>query len=252
VKPALPKPVVELLQTAFAGAAGLSITSAMSPVVWGAAALRGPRAADPLLDVWAKGMLAAAGVVTEAVGVEHVPEGHCVFVCNHQSHYDPFLIFKHVPKHIRYVAKRELARIPVFGHAIRATGNIVVDRKGGSGDRERLREAVSAVQERVSVMFFPEGTRSLDGVLRPFKKGAAMLAIQSGVPVVPMAVSGTRLILPKGGRRVRWGQKAVLVVGKPISPVGLQPQDRDAFTQRLQGAVSELYAEARERSGDLG
>ncbi|HET9451575.1 MAG TPA: lysophospholipid acyltransferase family protein, partial [Aggregicoccus sp.] len=165
---------------------------------------------------------------------------------------DTFLIFKHVPKHIRYVAKRELARIPVFGHAIRATGNIVVDRKGGSGDRDRLREAVGAVQERVSVMFFPEGTRSLDGVLRPFKRGAAMLAIQAGVPVVPMAVSGTRLILPKGGRSVRWGQRAALVVGKPISPVGLQPQDREAFTQRLQGAVSELYAEARERSGDLG
>jgi 1-acyl-sn-glycerol-3-phosphate acyltransferase len=252
VKPALPKPVKVLLQTAFAGAAGLSITGALSPVVWGTAALRGPRAADPLLDVWAKSMLASAGVVTEAVGVEHVPEGHCVFVCNHQSHYDAFLIFKHVPKHIRYVAKRELARIPVFGHAIRSTGNIVVDRTGGSGDRDRLREAVKAVQERVSVMFFPEGTRSEDGVLRPFKKGAAMLAIQAGVPVVPMAVSGTRLILPKGGRSVRWGQKATLVVGKPLSPVGLQPQDRDAFTQRLQGAVSELYAEARERSGDLG
>ena len=252
MKPALPRPVKELLQTAFAGVAGLSITGAMSPVVWGAAALRGPRATDPLLDLWARSMLASAGVVTSATGVDQVPEGHCIFVCNHQSHYDAFLIFKHVPKHIRYVAKRELARIPVFGHAVRATGNIVVDRTGGSADRDRLREAVSAVQERVSVMFFPEGTRSLDGVLRPFKKGAAMLAIQSGVPVVPMAVSGTRLILPKGGRRVRWGQRAVLVVGKPISPVGLQPKDRDAFTQRLQGAVSELYAEARERSGDLG
>ena len=134
MKPALPKALEELLQTAFAGAAGLSITGVMSPVVWGAAALRGPRAADPLLDVWAKSMLAAAGVVTSASGVENVPEGHCIFVCNHQSHYDPFLIFKHVPKHIRYVAKRELARIPVFGHAIRATGNIVVDRTGGSGE----------------------------------------------------------------------------------------------------------------------
>ncbi|MBF5044431.1 1-acyl-sn-glycerol-3-phosphate acyltransferase [Aggregicoccus sp. 17bor-14] len=241
----------ELAQTAFAGAAGLSITGALSPVVWGAAALRGPRAADPLLELWAKSMLASAGVVTEAVGLEHLPEGHCVFVCNHQSHYDAFLILKHVPKHIRYVAKRELARIPVFGHAVRATGNIVVDRTGSSKDRERLQDAVHAVRERVSVMFFPEGTRSEDGVLRPFKKGAAMLAIQSGVPVVPMAVSGTRLILPKGGRSVRWGQRAALVVGKPISPVGLQPSDRDAFTQRLQAAVSELYAQARERSGDL-
>jgi 1-acyl-sn-glycerol-3-phosphate acyltransferase len=248
VKPPLLK---ELAQTAFAGAAGLSITGALSPVVWGAAALRGPRAADPLLTLWARSMLASAGVVTEVVGLENVPEGHCVFVCNHQSHYDAFLILKHVPKHIRYVAKRELARIPVFGHAVRATGNIVVDRTGGSRDRERLQDAVHAVRERVSVMFFPEGTRSEDGVLRPFKKGAAMLAIQAGVPVVPMAVSGTRLILPKGGRSVRWGQKAALVVGKPISPVGLQPSDRDAFTQRLQAAVSELYAQARERSGDL-
>lgn len=252
MKTAVPRPLQELLQTAFAGAVGLSITGALSPVAWLTAAVRGERAVDPLLSLWAKSMLASAGVVTEASGVQNVPEGHCVFVCNHQSHYDAFLIFKHVPKHVRYVAKRELARIPVFGHAIRATGNIVVDRTGGGGDRDRLREAVTAVQERVSVMFFPEGTRSTDGVLRPFKKGAAMLAIQAGVPVVPMAVSGTRLILPKGGRAVRWGQRAALVVGKPLSPVGLQPRDRDAFTQRLQGAVSELYAEARERSGDRG
>lgn len=240
----------KLFQTAFAGTSAVGLTGGFSLAV-SALSLKDPRNADGALNLWARSVLAAAGVRSEVHGLERIPEGHVVFVCNHQSHYDALVFLAHVRKHTRWVAKRELFRIPVFGPALRRAGNIPVERSGGQKDRSRLSEAVQAVRERVSVMFFAEGTRSEDGLLRPFKKGAAMLAIQAGVPVVPVAVSGTRLILPKGGRAVRWGQRVALVVGEPISTEGLQVQDREALTQRLEAAVAGLYAEARERSGDL-
>ncbi|WNZ60317.1 lysophospholipid acyltransferase family protein [Myxococcus sp. MxC21-1] len=240
----------KLLQTAFAGTAAVGITGVLSPVV-SALSLRDAKDADGVLVLWARSLLASAGVRHEAVGVENVPtDTHVVFVSNHQSHYDALVNFAHIRKHTRYVAKAELFRIPLFGPALRRAGNIPVERTGGAGDRARLSEAVTALRERVSVLFFAEGTRSTDGRLRPFKKGAATLAIQAGVPVVPLAVSGTRLILPKGGRAVRWGQRVALVVGKPIPTQGLTMQDRDALTRQLEDAVAELYAEACKRSGD--
>jgi 1-acyl-sn-glycerol-3-phosphate acyltransferase len=240
----------QLFQTAFAGTSAVGLTGGFSLAV-SALSLRDPRHADGALHLWGRSVLAAAGVRSEAHGLERIPAGHVVFVCNHQSHYDALVFLAHVRKHTRWVAKRELFRIPLFGGAMRRVGNIPVERSGGQKDRSRLSESVQAVRERVSVMFFAEGTRSLDGQLRPFKKGAAMLAIQAGVPVVPVAVSGTRLILPKGGRAVRWGQRVALVVGEPLSTEGLQVQDREALTHRLEAAVAGLYAEARERSGDL-
>lgn len=241
----------KLLKTAFAGTAAVGITGVASGVV-SALSLIHPRAADPVVGLWARSVLAAAGVRHEAVGLEHIPEqGNVVFVSNHQSHYDALVNLAHIRKHTRYVAKSELFRIPVFGAALRRSGNIRVERTGGGGDRARLTDAVTALRERVSVLFFAEGTRSTDGRLRPFKKGAATLAIQAGVPVVPMAVSGTRLILPKGGRAVRWGQRVALVVGEPIPTQGLTLKDRDALTRKLEDAVAQLYAEACKRSGDV-
>ncbi|WP_233595522.1 MULTISPECIES: 1-acyl-sn-glycerol-3-phosphate acyltransferase [Corallococcus] len=240
----------KLLQTVFAGTAAVGLTGAASATV---SVLSGfdPLAADKVLRVWGRSSLAAAGVQHEAYGLEHIPEdGNVVFVCNHQSHFDAMVNFAHIRKHTRYVAKAELFKIPVFGRAMRRAGNIPVQRTGGADDKARLSEAVTAVRERVSVLFFAEGTRSPDGELKPFKRGAATLAIQAQVPVVPMALSGTRLILPKGGRAVRWGQRVALVVGRPVPTQGLTLDDRDTLTRRLEEAVARLYAEARERSGD--
>ncbi|MBZ4419453.1 lysophospholipid acyltransferase family protein [Myxococcus sp. RHSTA-1-4] len=241
-----------LLQTAFAGTAAVGLTGVFSPVVSALSLREDPQDADRALNAWARLVLASAGVRHEAVGLEHIPaDGNVVFVCNHQSHYDALVHLAHIRKHTRYVAKAELFKIPVFGAALRRSGNIPVERTGGRGDKARLSEAARAVRERVSVLFFAEGTRSEDGFLRPFKKGAAALAIQAGVPVVPMAVSGTRLILPKGGRAVRWGQRVALMVGEPISTQDLTIQDREALTRRLEDAVAQLYSEACKRSGDV-
>jgi len=237
------------LKTLFADVAAAGLTGITSPLT-SLLSIRDPRDADGLLYYWGRSMMAAAGAEHTARGLEHLPEGNVVFVCNHQSHYDVVLFFAHVRKHTRWVAKRELFKIPVFGQTMRLAGNIPVDRDGSESDKNRLSEAVIAVRERVSVMFFPEGTRNSDGKLKPFKKGAAVFGIQAGVPIVPMAVSGTRHILPKGSLAIRWGKRAALVIGEPISTQGLTLDDRDALTHRLEETVALLYAEACALSGD--
>jgi 1-acyl-sn-glycerol-3-phosphate acyltransferase len=242
--------IPNFLKTAWADVAALSLT-AVTSLLTSLLSLRHPRDADGLLYHWGRGMLSAAGATHSGKGMELIPsEGNVVFVCNHQSHYDVMLFFAHVRKHTRWVAKRELFKVPIFGTTMRLAGNIPVDRDGSESDKSRLSEAVIAVRERVSVMFFPEGTRNSDGKLKPFKKGAAVFAIQAGVPIVPMAVSGTRNILPKGSVAIRWGKQVALVVGEPISTQGLTVDDREALTHQVEQAVARLYAEACELSGD--
>jgi 1-acyl-sn-glycerol-3-phosphate acyltransferase len=178
-------------------------------------------------------------------GLERLPKGTCILVSNHQSNFDPVVVFACVPKHIRFVAKAELFRIPFFGSWLKQLGNLRVERGGSDKDRKTLEDAVSAVREKVSVMFFPEGTRSADGELRKFKKGAAMLAIQAQVPLVPMALAGTREILPTGSPWIRGGRQAALIVGEPIPTAGMGEQDREALTQRSREAVAGLLEQAQ-------
>jgi len=205
---------------------------------------------DPLIRLWARSILRAAGVEVEVRGMERLPAGHCVMVCNHQSHFDVLVMVSELKRHLRFVAKAELFKIPLFAQAMRATDNIKVDRSGGENDRQALAEAIPALRERMDIAFFPEGTRSRDGVLRPFKKGAAVLALSAGVPILPMAVAGTRHIVPKGSLRIHGGRRAALVVGEPISVEGRSLDDRAALTEASRSAVARLMDEASAIAGE--
>lgn len=228
-------------------AAVTSLTSAVGPAVSVVSAIRGTEHGDPLLKFYCSAILKSARVRAEVDGIAKIPDRSCVFVCNHQSHFDAPLILLHLPRHTRFVAKSQLFKIPIFGHALKATGNIRVDRTGSEHDKQVMQDAIAQVRDKTSVMFFAEGTRSDDGVLRPFKKGAATLAIQAQVPIVPLAVAGTRHILPKGSALVHGHKKAVLLVGEPISTEGKTLHDRDALTQRAHDAVAKLLDEANAR-----
>lgn len=242
--------MIQMLRTAVAGVGAVGITGALSPVV-SALTFVDETAPDATLHVWAKSVLAVAGVRTQAVGLEHLPQGNFVLALNHQSHFDTLVLFANIRRHMRFVAKRELFKIPVFGMAMRRAGNVMVDRQGGDDDRQRLNDAIEAVQKRVSIVFFAEGTRSADGVLRPFKKGAAMLALQAQVPIVPAAVAGTYTILPKGQLAIR-PSPAALVIGQPIETTGLTIDDRDRVTEQLHQQVSGLLAHGNELVAQMG
>lgn len=221
----------------------IGLTGALAPFVH-LSSLKDPRGSDGLLHFWGRQSLRLAGVKSTVIGLENIPERTCVFVGNHQSHFDGLLNFAYIRKHIRYVAKRQLFEIPLFGPALRAAGNIEVNREGGEKDRATLEAAIRTAQERTSVMFYPEGTRSEDGELKPFRKGAAIFAIQAQMPIVPLAVAGTHEILRKKSPLIRRGCRAALAVGEPISTEGLTLNDRDELTARTRDAVAKLMERA--------
>lgn len=232
----------ELLRTMVSGAGVVGLTGAVSPLV-SALTFLDERAPDPAIHFWADSILRVSGVTTQCRGLEHLPAENFVLCLNHQSNFDVLVLFRHVRRHIRFVAKQQLRKVPVFGYALERAGNVFVDRSGGESDKERLREAAKAVRERVCVAFFAEGTRSDDGVLKPFKKGAAIMALEAQVPLVPAAIAGTGEILPKGTVAIR-PRPAALVIGAPISTKGLGVDARDALTQQAHDRVAELLAEA--------
>lgn len=231
----------ELLRTLISGAGVVGLTGSASVAV-SALTFVDERAPDPLLTLWADSTLRVSGVRTACRGLENLPPGNFVLCVNHQSNFDAMVLFRHIRRHMRFVAKRQLRKVPIFGYALERAGNVFVDRTGGEGDKQRLHEAAEAVRNRVSVVFFAEGTRSDDGILRPFKKGAAIMALEAQVPLVPAAVAGTHEILPKGTIAIR-PRPAALVIGKPIETKGLGVEAREALTQQAHDAVAALLAE---------
>ena len=232
----------EILRTLFAGTAAVGITGTLSPVV-SALSFVGEEAMDPVLNVWAKAILAASGVRTRVQGLENLPPGNFVLAVNHQSHFDALVLFAHIRRHMRFIAKQQLREIPVFGYALARAGNVFVDRTGSDADRTKLKASVTAVKERVSIVFFAEGTRSKDGQLRPFKKGAAILAIEAGVPLVPAALGGTHEILPSGKIAIH-ARPAALVIGQPFETAQLTLDDRERLTEQCHARVAECLAQA--------
>ncbi|HZD05534.1 MAG TPA: lysophospholipid acyltransferase family protein, partial [Longimicrobiales bacterium] len=145
-----------------------------------------------------------------------------------------------LPVDYRFVAKKELARIPIFGAAWQACGHIAIDRQDRGAAVESLGEARRQVGDASpTIVMFPEGTRSPDGALHAFKKGAFVLAIQAGVPVVPTAIIGSRAIMEKGSLKVRSGTIRVRI-GEAIPVDGLTHRDRNELTSEAREAVARL------------
>lgn len=164
-----------------------------------------------------------------------------VVVANHESNLDPFLL-AHLPWDMRWVAKHELFRIPVIGALLRLSGDIPVRRGDGDSVRSMLAGCRETLGRGLSVMIFPEGTRAREGRLGVFKDGAFRLAIESRVPVLPIAIDGTRHCLPAGSWRLGDARARALVL-EPIATEGLGPEDvawlRDQARSRIAAALSE-------------
>lgn len=189
---------------------------------------------------WARGILRAAGVSVELEGAGNLTSGVTrVLVANHTSWFDVFALTAHLPVDFRYVGKKELERIPIFGGAWKACG-ISIDRSDRDAAVRSLEEAREVIRrEGSTLIMFPEGTRSPTGELQPFKKGAFVLAIQAGVDVVPVAITGSRKVMPKGRWRIRSGTIRIRV-GEPLPVEGLTFDDRDELTHRGWRAVRDL------------
>jgi len=210
-------------------------------IVWVARTTRLER--DPRLAAlpksWTDSLLAGGGVSVEVEGLENLVEP-AVLVSNHVSWYDVFALMSSLPVDARFVGKKEIVKIPFFGPAWIASGHIPIDRSDRRAAIRSLERAGEILQNDGGVIImFPEGTRSRDGELQPFKKGAFMLALQLGVPIVPAAVVGSRAIMPKGSALVRPGTITIRI-GEPIPVQGLSERDRDALVETCHDAVEAL------------
>ncbi len=212
-----------------------------------AAVLRRPHEPDGIYQRsgrnWARLLLSSAGVTVTVEGMEHLSRTEAqVVVANHQSWFDILALFYVLPVELRFVAKKELFAIPFFGQVLRALGHVRLDRANLKAAIEAYEVASKYIREqKLSVLVFPEGTRSRTGALQAFKAGPFVLAIQSGAPIVPVYVAGTFGILPKGSIRVRPSDVHVSV-GRPIETAGLTLEDRDALRNRAHAEVSRLRA----------
>ena len=194
-----------------------------------------------LVRAWVAAALAIFGVRVESRGAERLVSGKdYVLLVNHRSHFDSLAIVKALgARETRWVAKRELLKVPLFGYGLRVTGQILIDRKDHSQALEALRANLG--KHGATVVFFAEGERSASGTLSSFKKGGAAFAIDAGLPVVPVAVAGSEQVLPKHSLIVLPGSIQV-AFGEPISTTGLTSADRERLTTVAQDNVRELLA----------
>lgn len=194
--------------------------------------------------MWGKLMLSAAFIRVRVEGLENIPgEGPFVFVSNHASLMDIPAILAKLPHQFRFFAKKALYKIPFVGWHLNRAGHIPVNRANARASLKSMTEGARMVAERrVSVLLFPEGGRAPEG-LREFKEGAAYIAIKAGVPVVPMALTGMRELLPMGSLHLRSG-RVTLRIGEPVPTAGMTLADRGALTQRLYDEISQMLQPA--------
>ena len=199
---------------------------------------------------WARAILWSAGARLEVSGAENATgERAQIVVANHQSVFDIFALMVGLPASVRFAAKAELARIPIFAAACRAAGHVFIDRSRASRARDEIRAASERMRrEGLTLALFPEGTRSADGELRGFRKGTFRLAIETGSHLVPVALDGTARVLPRGGRRIRPGTIRVKV-GPAVSLEGMTQRDRDRLVEETHETIRVLLDELRADAG---
>jgi 1-acyl-sn-glycerol-3-phosphate acyltransferase len=216
-------------------------------VVWGVPACIVPlfdRSGEGVIWIgrqWLRWIFWTCGITVEAEGLENVDSRRSyVFMSNHQSVLDVGALALTLPVRWRFVAKRELTWIPLFGWAIWLGGHVIVDR----GRREKaiasLRRAAKRIRDGTSVIIFPEGTRSETGAMREFKSGGFHLALEAGVPIVPVTVSGSHHLTPKRSLRVESGHMK-LRYGKPIETTAYGSDDREALKSAVRDAIQAGY-----------
>jgi len=188
----------------------------------------------------------AFGIVPVLQGWECMPEPikngrqPTIFIANHASLLDAPLIITSLPCRPVLIAKKGLAWVPILGQAMMLAGFIFVDRHKGTKSAACIKSAAQKIRRGISVAYFPEGTRTVSGRLRPFKRGAFALSMESGAPIVPLAIAGGHRILPKGEWRVCPGEYR-MTAGEPLWP--LDSPNADALRQRAETRMREMLGE---------
>jgi 1-acyl-sn-glycerol-3-phosphate acyltransferase len=205
---------------------------------------RNGRALDVCGRLWCKLIVWTCGIRVDVEGLEHIQQGQSyIVISNHLSNFDIWCTYASVPRNIRFVAKKELLRIPVFGQALAVSDHIVIDRQNPEEAIAIINAAAARCPQGICILFYAEGTRSQDGKVHAFKHGGAMLAIRTQLPIIPLSISGTRKFLPKRSVVIRPGGRVKIVIAAPVPTTGLPVDARDELSQRVRDVVVRNFVE---------
>jgi 1-acyl-sn-glycerol-3-phosphate acyltransferase len=205
---------------------------------------KSPDASLKIARIWAKGILFVASIKVKVnYHPEFYREKNYIYMSNHMSNFDIPVLLAHLPTHLRWLAKAELFKIPIFGSAMKTAGYISIDRSDRRSALKSLNQAAKNIKEGVPVLIFPEGTRSKENAIQPFKKGGFILAVDAGVPIVPVVIQGTWRIMPKKRFLVRPG-KVILEVGKPIKTSSYNRKTKDDLMKHVRSVIIQSFERA--------
>jgi 1-acyl-sn-glycerol-3-phosphate acyltransferase len=194
-------------------------------------------------NLWAKILLLICNIKVKVIGEENLLHGKPqIFMANHQSDFDILISLAYIPVQFRWIAKKELFAIPVFGAAMRNAGYIEIDRSNREKAIHSIEEAALSIRRGKSIMTFPEGTRSRDGEIKAFKQGTFHLAIKSGVPIVPVSIIGSGRLMPKRSLRIKPGQ-IKMVIGKPVEVTNFDIEKRNELIEKIRDEIIKNYNE---------
>ncbi|MDX1708108.1 MAG: lysophospholipid acyltransferase family protein [Desulfobacterales bacterium] len=190
---------------------------------------------------WGRSILVVSGIKVKVEGISNIDtQRPYIYMPNHQSNFDIPVLLGHLTVQFRWLAKMELFKIPIFGHAMRKAGYISIDRNNRKSAIKSLQVAAEKIKNGVSVLIFPEGTRSRDGHIQPFKKGGFVMAIDAGVPIVPVVICGTRAIMTKGKFRVNPGQIRLRLF-EPIDTSTYTRESKETLMARVRSVISDNF-----------
>lgn len=187
--------------------------------------------------LWGRIGLFLAGVRLEVIGQEKVPaEGPVIYMSNHQGNFDILSLFIAIPRQFSWIAKEELFSIPVFGHSMARAGYVPLDRSDGRRAFKSIEAAAEMIKNGKSVVIFPEGTRTTDGNLLPFKRGGFLLAAKAGVPIVPLTINGSGTVNPCKRLEIYPGTITIRFAD-PIVTGGKSGAQRDLLLEEVKAAI---------------
>ncbi|PKN36860.1 MAG: 1-acyl-sn-glycerol-3-phosphate acyltransferase [Deltaproteobacteria bacterium HGW-Deltaproteobacteria-2] len=192
-------------------------------------------------NLWAKSLLLICNIKVKVIGRENLLRGKPqIFMANHQSDFDILIALACIPVQFRWIAKKELFCIPIFGAAMRSAGYIGIDRNNRKEAMKNIDKAVLQIWKGKSIMTFPEDIRSRKDDIKPFKQGAFYLAIESGAPIVPVTIIGSDEIMPQKSLRII-PRPIKLIIGEPIEVNNLNIENRHELIEKVRNTIIKNY-----------
>ncbi len=194
-----------------------------------------------IAGIWGASILRVAGIRVRVTGLKHIdPSRSYIYMANHQSNFDIPVLLAHLRVQFRWLAKIELFRIPLFGYAMKRAGYISINRTDFREAVKSLKKAAETIRKGTSVVIFPEGTRSRDGLIHDFKKGGFVMAVDSKVPVVPVVLHGTRAIMAKEDLRIT-ANNVYVEIKRPIPTEGYTRKKKDELMAAVRKSICESF-----------